>query len=178
MIAVEDLMKLGASRRQIDTIAQELGYPKANEYGDDVKAAVEAHCSKKGKRAKGKTQETAEQAAEQQVADAMQEDLQDVDEGAQRRAAAMAVGRDALTLYYLATGQFTIPELKDAVDSSKTRLKSALRGEVYEPEAFLSLMELGGTNGTMRSLTGSSETSIDSGSSAGTECLPTAESAA
>jgi hypothetical protein len=104
-------------------------------------------------------------------------DLQDVDEGAQRRAAAMSVGRDALTLYYLATGNFTVAGLKDTVDNSRNQLRQALRGEFYEPEAFLSQMALGGMTGTTRSLNGSDETLTSSTASDAVEPCDTASSA-
>jgi hypothetical protein len=169
MHPIEDLMALGFTRRQVDTAASKLGYPKANEYPDEVRNALLERQAKKGR---SKAQQVAEDAAEQQVNAAMEEDLKDIDEGAQRRAAAMCVGRDALTLYYLATGKFSIPDLKDAVDGSRDRLKSALRGDTYEPEAFLSPMVLDGTTGTKLLPTGNSETLPDCEPSTESEPLP------
>ena len=154
MFAVEDLMQVGFTRRQVDTIAQELGYARADAYPEPVRDEL---LKRKGKGKKSKPDQTMDEAAQEHAA-AMGIDLQDVDEGAQRRAAAMAVGRDALTLYYLATHNFTVPGLKDAVDGSRSKLKEALRGEFYEPEAFLSQMVLSGRTGTQRSLTGNNAT--------------------
>lgn len=96
------------------------------------------------------------------------EDLKDVDEGSQYRAAAMRVGGDALTLFYYATGQFTVPGLKEKVEDSRNKLRQALRGvaAAHDPESFLDQTPLAqmaaGRNGLMPSLTGSSDTSTES----------------
>jgi hypothetical protein len=171
MFAVEDLMKLGFTHRQVDTIASDLGHTRSAEYPEEV---YEALLKRKGK--KSQPEQTMDDAAQEHAA-SMGIDLQDVDEGAQRRAAAMTVGRDALTLYYLATQQFTVPGLSDTVDASRNRLKEALRGEFYEPEAFLSQRAIG-TSGTARSLTGKSETLLPSTDLTDAEPSPTSDSAA
>jgi len=174
MYAVEDLMKLGFNRRQVDAIALELGYSKADEYPAEVREALLT--KKNGKRPKTAPEQAMNDAANQHAA-SMDVDLADVDEGAQRRAASMLVGRDALTLYYLASRQFTIPGLGDAVDNSRNHLKAALRGEFYNPEAFLSQMVLHGMSGTERSLNGTNETSTRLDEFNDAEPLPTADSA-
>jgi hypothetical protein len=172
MFAVEDLMKLGFTRRQVETIALELGYARSAEYPEDVHEAL---LTKKNQK-KTKPEQAMDDAAQEHAA-SMGIDLQDVDEGAQRRAAAMTVGRDALTLYYLASQQFTVPGLSDTVDASRNRLKDALRGEFYEPEAFLSQRAIG-TSGSPQSLTGKTETLPPSADSTDAELSPTSDSAA
>ncbi|PSB00831.1 hypothetical protein [Merismopedia glauca] len=155
MVTIEQLMQHG-TRRKIETIALEMGYSPANEYPAEVLEEVKRRSSKTKKR-KSPTA-TAQAAAEEQTHTVASEDLQDIDDAAQHRAAAMRVGSDALTLYYYATGQFTNPELKNQVEDSRSKLKEAMRGiaAAYDPEFFLAqtrLMELTtGRNGQLSEL--------------------------
>ena len=44
MVRIEELMQY-ASRRKVEAIASEMGYPKAAEYADEVLEEVQARCS-------------------------------------------------------------------------------------------------------------------------------------
>lgn len=216
MIRIEDLMQY-ATRRKVEAIAAEMGYPQATEYPEAVLAEVQARCSKKQRSQQAATQETspqeapntphedlrgiktnttqteqpdkteypeevqarcsekqhshaaiAEEASQQETLNTADEDLKDVDEGSQYRAAAMRVGGDALTLFYYATAQFTIPGLKEKVEASRDHLRQALKGvaTAYDPEHFLAQTHLAqmaaGRNGSMRSLNGNSSPADES----------------
>lgn len=213
MIQIEDLMQY-ATRRKVEAIAAQMGYPKATEYPEAVLAEVQARCSKKQRSQQAVTEEAsqqetvntahediggietnttkteqhnateypeevqvhhaqeqrshaaiAEEASQQETLNTAQEDLKDVDEGSQYRAAAMRVGGDALTLFYYATAQFTIPGLKEKVEASRNHLRQALKGvaTAYDPEHFLAQTHLAQMaarrNGSMRSLNGNSSPS-------------------
>lgn len=211
MISIEDLMQY-ATRRKVEAIAAQMGYPKATEYPEEVLEEVQARCSKKQRLQKAVTEEAtnitredlggiktnttqterhntteypeevqvhlaeeqrshaeiAEEASQQETLNTAHEDLKDVDEGSQYRAAAMRVGGDALTLFYYATAQFTIPGLKEKVEASRHHLRQALKGvaTAYDPEHFLAQTHLAqmaaGRNGSMRSLNGNSNPSDES----------------
>lgn len=220
MVRIEELMQY-ASRRKVEAIASEMGYPKAAEYADEVLAEVQARCSKKRRShaavAKEATQQetintaykdlkdveantadignpkttehtdeileevqtpcskkwrshaaVAEEATQQETINTAHDDLKDVDEGSQYRAAAMRVGSDALTLFYYATAQFTVPGLKEKVEESRNNFRQALRGvaAAYDPEHFLAQTHLAqmaaGRNGSMLSLNGNSSQSDES----------------
>jgi hypothetical protein len=136
MIAIEELMQYG-TRRKIETIALEMGYEPANEYPQEVLEEVKKRTSK-GRKRKSPTA-SAQDAAEEKTHAIASEDLQDIDDAAQHRAAALRVGSDALTLYYYASGHFTNEELKDRVDDSRNKLREAMKGiaAAYDPEIFL-----------------------------------------
>lgn len=163
MVRIEELMQY-ASRRKVEAIASEMGYPKAAEYADEVLEEVQAPCSKNWRSHAA----VAEEATQQETINTAHDDLKDVDESSQYRAAAMRVGSDALTLFYYATAQFTVPGLKEQVEQSRNNLRQALRGvaAAYDPEHFLAQTHLAqmaaGRNGSMLSLNGNSSQSDES----------------
>lgn len=163
MVRIEDLMQY-ASRPKVEAIAAEMGYPKATEYPDEVLKEVTKRCSKKQRSHAA----VAEEATQEETINTAHEDLKDVDEGSQYRAAAMRVGGDALTLFYYATAQFTVPGLKEKVDESRSKLRQALRGvaTAYDTEHFLAQTHLAqmaaGSNGSTRSFNGNSSLSDES----------------
>jgi hypothetical protein len=159
MIAIEELMQYG-TRRKIETIALEMGYSPANEYPESVLEEVKRRShNTKGRKRKSPTA-SAQDAAEEKTHAIASEDLQDIDDAAQHRAAALRVGSDALTLYYYASGHFTNEELKDRVEDSRNKLRLAMKGiaAAYEPEFFLAPTRLAelttGKNGLPPSVNG------------------------
>ncbi|MBW4619292.1 MAG: hypothetical protein KME17_08025 [Cyanosarcina radialis HA8281-LM2] len=171
MVTIEQLMQHG-TRRKVEAIALEMGHAPATEYPDEVLEEVKRRTAKTKKRRSAAA--VAEEAAQEQTATVASEDLKDIDEAAQHRAAALRVSSDALTMYYLATGEFTIPELKEKVEDSRNNLKLAMRGiaAAYEPEVFLAQTRLaqlasraplpGGMNGLPPSSNGSSNLLLES----------------
>ncbi|PSB04933.1 hypothetical protein [Merismopedia glauca] len=159
MIAIEELMQYG-TRRKIETIALEMGYSPANEYPESVLEEVKRRSNNtKGRKRKSPTAK-AQDAADEKTHAIASEDLQDIDDAAQHRAAALRVGSDALTLYYYASGQFTNPELQEKVEDSRNKLRLAMKGiaAAYEPEFFLAPTLLSqlttGMNGLLPSANG------------------------
>ena len=148
----------------MEAITADIGNPKATEHADEILEEVQAPCSKKWRSHAA----VAEEATQQETINTAHDDLKDVDEGSQYRAAAMRVGSDALTLFYYATAQFTVPGLKEKVEESRSNLRQALRGvaAAYEPEHFLAQTHLAqmaaGRNGSMLSLNGNSSQSDES----------------
>lgn len=147
--------------KDVEVTAVSRGYPKATEYPDEASEEAQARCSKKQQSHAA----VAEEATQQKTTNTAQEDLKDVDEGSQHRAAAMRIAGDALTLYYYGTEQFTVPGLKDKVEESHSKFRQVLRGvaAAYDPEHFLAQTYLAqmaaGRNGSMPSLNGSSSPS-------------------
>jgi len=142
----------------IETVADKIEQPKSTKYPDEV---LEVPSSKR----QLSHAAVAEEVSQQETLNTAHEDLKDVDEGSQYRAAAMRVGGDALTLFYYATAEFTVPGLKEKVEESRNNLRQALKGvaAAYDPEHFLAQTHLAqmaaGRNGSMRSLNGNSSPS-------------------
>lgn len=157
MATLEDLMQYG-SRRKVEGIAAEMGYPKGTiEYPDAVLEEVKKRAQKK-RSVSAKAQE----AAEDETANAAEADLKSIEVAAENRAAGMLVALDTLTMVRCATRKFSDPNLQQAVDESQTRLRQFLGGvaTVYDPEAFLASTPLAqiaaGESGSTRSLPSSS----------------------
>lgn len=170
MVKIEELMEHG-TRRKVEGIAAEMGFPKAVEYPDEVLEEVKRRSTttnSKKRSVSAKAQET----AEQQTANSAEEDLKSVNAAAENRAAGLLVALDSLTMLHCATRKFSDTNLQNAVDESQSRLKQMLAGValVYDPEAFLAQTPLAqiapGENGLTRSLPGSSNPSSASEPSA------------
>jgi hypothetical protein len=144
MVRIEELMEYG-TRRKVEAIATELGYPKAEEYPDEVLDEVKRRCKKRSVSAK------AQAAAEEETYADSKADLQYVRQAAENRAAGILVALDSLTMMHCATRQFSDPYLQQAVDESQARLKDMMAGiaSFYQPEVFLAPTPLitGGGNG-------------------------------
>ena len=134
MVSITELMKYG-SRRKIEAIAAELGYPKSHEYPEAVLEEVQRRTSGNRNSVSAKAQS----AAESESAAGAQEDLQYIQQAAEHRAAGLLVALDSLTMMHCATRQFTDPKLQQTVDESQGRLKQLLAGVAvyYEPDHFL-----------------------------------------
>jgi hypothetical protein len=146
MVRIEELMEF-ATRRRVEQIAAEMGFPKATEYPDEVLDEVKIRCAKNKKRTVSSQAHTA---AERETASTAHEDLDMVRQAAEQRAAGILVAMDSLTMLHCATRQFSDPNLQGAVDESRSRLKEMLTGVAlyYQPENFLSttpLATLGGS---------------------------------
>jgi hypothetical protein len=159
MVRIEELMEYG-SRRKVEGIAAELGYPKAEEYPDEVLEEVKRRCRKRSVSAK------AQAAAEDETYAGSKEDLHYVRQAAENRAAGILVALDSLTMMHCATRQFSDPYLQQAVDESQCRLKDMMAGiaSFYQPEIFLAPTPLitggvSGEPGSRRSLGGSEKPS-------------------
>lgn len=169
MVKIEELMEHG-TRRKVEGIAAEMGYPKAVEYPNEVLEEVKRRSTTTSKKrsVSAKAQET----ADEQTANSAEEDLKSVNAAAENRAAGLLVALDSLTMLHCATRKFSDPNLQNAVDESQSRLKQMLAGVAltYDPEAFLAQTPLAqiapGENGLMRSLPGSSSPSSASEPSA------------
>lgn len=165
MVKIEELMEYG-TRRKVEGIAAEMGFPKAVEYPDEVLEEVKRRSTTNSKKrsVSAKAQET----ADEQTANSAEEDLKSVNAAAENRAAGILVALDSLTMLHCATRKFSDPNLQNAVDESQSRLKQMLAGValVYDPEAFLAQTPLAqiapGDNGSTRSLPGSSNLSSES----------------
>lgn len=160
-VTIEQLMQYG-TRRKVEGIAAEMGYPKATEYPDEVLEEVKKRCSSGKKRS---VSAKAQSVAEEETANAAEQDLKNVQRAAENRAAGMMVALDSLTMMHCATRKFSDPNLQQAVEESQSRLRQMLSGValVYEPEAFLAQTSLAqivaGESGSMRSLPGNSSAS-------------------
>lgn len=158
MVNIEQLMQFG-TKRKVEAIAAEMGYPKGTmEYPDEVLEEVKKRCSNGKKRS---VSAKAQSAAEKETANTAEADLKSVQQAAENRAAGMLVALDSLTMLHCATRQFSDPKLQQAVDESQSRLRQML-GDVallYEPESFLAQTPLvqiaAGESGSARSLPGS-----------------------
>ena len=159
MVPITELMAYG-SRRKIEAIASELGYPPAEAYPDEVLTAVQQRdqaesWSKSSTSAHAAA--TSEQAAEAEV------DLGQVQQAAESRAAGLLVALDTLTMMHCATRKFSDPNLQQAVDDSQNRLKHMLTGitTYYHPDHFLAQPPLAqgmtGGDGLTASLNGSNK---------------------
>ncbi len=162
MATIEQLMEHG-SRRKVEGIAAEMGYPKGTvEYPDEVLEEVKQRCSNGKKRS---VSAKAQSAAEEETANTAERDLESVQQAAENRAAGMLVALDSLTMMHCATRKFSDPSLQQAVDESQARLRQMLSGVamVYDPEAFLASTPLAqiaaGGSGSTRSLPGSRNSS-------------------
>ncbi|WP_299493077.1 hypothetical protein [Acaryochloris sp. IP29b_bin.137] len=152
MVPITELMKYG-SRRKIEAIAAELGYPKANEYPEAVLEEVQHRAASQ----KQSVSEKAHTAADSETAAGAEEDLRYVQQAAENRAAGLLISLDALTMMHCASRQFTDPKLQQAVNDSQTQLKQMLAGVAvyYDPDHFLSPTPLAqitaGGNGSIQS---------------------------
>lgn len=162
-VTIEQLMQYG-SRRKVEGIAAEMGYPKGTmEYPDEVLEEVKKRYSKKRS-----ASASAHSAAEQEIVNNADQDLKGVHQAAENRAAGMLVALDSLTMFYCATRKFSDPDLQQAVNESQTRLKQFLGGvaSVYDPEVFLAqtpLAQLAAReSGLTRSLPGNNNSLIES----------------
>lgn len=157
MAKLEDLMQYG-SRRKVEGIAAEMGYPKGSvEYPTEVLEEVKKQATKKRS-----VSARAQEAAEDETANTAEQDLRIIEIAAENRAAGMLVALDALTMHKCATRKFSDPKLQQVVEESQTQLRQFLGGvaTVYDPENFLSQSPLAqiaaGESGSMRSLPSSS----------------------
>lgn len=153
MATLEDLMQYG-SKRKVEGIAAEMGYPKGTvEYPDEVLEEVKRRATKKRS-----VSARAQEAAEDEAASTAEQDLRSIEIAAENRAAGMLVALDALTMHKCATRKFSDPKLQQVVEESQTQLRQFLSGvaTVYDPENFLSQTPLAqiaaGGNGSTRSL--------------------------
>jgi hypothetical protein len=93
------------------------------------------------------TQNTIEQLVEQSHLNRAAEDLEEVDEQAQYRAAGRLIAGETLTLLYESTGEFTVGNLKKTVEEHRQRCNAARRGGSPAVKDFLNqkLMSLAKT---------------------------------
>jgi uncharacterized protein YbaA (DUF1428 family) len=135
MVSITELMKYG-SRRKVEAIATELGYPKADEYPEAVLEEVKRRANSQ----KQSVSEKAHTAAESETAAGAEEDLRYVQQAAENRAAGLLISLDALTMMHCASRQFSDPKLQQAVNESQSRLKQMMAGiaTYYDPDHFLS----------------------------------------
>lgn len=153
MATLEDLMQYG-SKRKVEGIAAEMGYPKGTaEYPDEVLEEVKRRATKKRS-----VSARAQEAAEDEAVSTAEQDLRSIEIAAENRAAGMLVALDALTMHKCATRKFSDPKLQQVVEESQMQLRQFLGGvaTVYDPENFLSQTPLAqisaGGNGSTRSL--------------------------
>lgn len=135
MVPITELMQYG-SRRKIDAIASELGYPKADEYPE----AVLEEAKRRANTQKQSVSEKAHTAANSETAAGAEQDLKDIQQAAENRAAGLLISLDALTMMHCASRQFTDIKLQQAVNESQGRLKQMMAGiaTYYDPDHFLS----------------------------------------
>ena len=167
MVPITELMKYG-SRRKIEAIALELGYPKADEYPVDVFEEVKRRASNR----KQSVSEKAHTAADSETAAGAEQDLKYIQQAAENRAAGLLISLDALTMMHCASRQFTDLKLQQAVNESQGRLKQMMAGiaTYYDPDHFLSPTPLAqitaGGNGLTQSQRSLNGRPNESGSSA------------
>lgn len=147
MAAIEDIMKrTGASRRKIEKVALGMGFAQSEEYPDEVEASVakSMQLSNGKKRARSDAHYATEVASSTSVSNPIEQDKAQVDAQAQYRAAGRIIGRNALTAFYEATEEFTIPGLKEQVERSKQCAASITNEfeELYSTDNFLSQSHL------------------------------------
>lgn len=175
MATLEDLMQYG-SRRKVEGIAVEMGYPKGTaEYPNEVLEEVKNRASKKRS-----VSARAQEAAEDETVNAAEADLQSIQMAAENRAAGMLVALDSLTMMHCATRQFSDRNLQQVVNESQAQLRQFLSGvaTVYNPEAFLAQTPLAqlqpGGNGSTKSLPSSKSLPTNTGKDSKPETQPKA----
>ena len=82
-------------------------------------------------------QDSIEDLVEERKLDTAAEDIKELHEEAQYRAARRIVARETLTLLYESTEKFTVGELKETVDAHKERCRTARRGGQESVQDFL-----------------------------------------
>lgn len=163
MVRIEEKMEF-TSRRKAEQIAEEMGYPRAEEYSEVVLQEVKRRSKKRSVSAKAQAE------AEETGYGNSQQELDAVRRAAETRAAGLIVALDSLTMMHCATRKFSDPYLQQAVDESSDRLKDMLAGyaSFYQPQVFLASIPLiaGGINGVpglRKLLNGSSKLLSDNG---------------
>ena len=147
MAAIEDIMnRTGASRRKVEKVAKGMGFTQSEDYPDEVEAEVvkSVQSSNGKKQSRDAANYAAEAATSTSVFNQIEQDKAQVDAQAQYRAAGRIIGRNALTAFYEATEEFTIPGLKEQVERSKQCAAHVTKEfeELYSTDNFLSQSHL------------------------------------
>ncbi len=141
MAANKDIIdSTGASKRKVKAVEQAFEYP------NEVEACVVAkkQPARKAKKQPPAAAKDAAKVATSTSSNLIEQDRTLIDARAQEKAARQMITENELIAYYLATGNFTIPELKEQVENSK-KLVSNFFKQHYNIDTYLSYLDPMGT---------------------------------